>query len=137
MSRFHDWPQRLAEFIASSHAEPFVYGTHDCCRFAARCVDALTGAGMVARMDREHPYDSKDGAYAVVAAVGGFVELISLYLGEPMHPSRAGRGDVVLADLEHGATVGVCLGYQCAFAAEPCGVVLRPRTVVVSAWKVR
>lgn len=134
--RRHDWPQRLAEFIAASHAEPFAYGTHDCCRFAARCVDALTDGGVVARMDAEHPYSDEAGAYAVVDAAGGLAELVSLYLGEPIHPAHAGRGDVVLAELEHGLTVGVCLGRDCAFAAET-GLTFRPRSVALTAWKVR
>jgi hypothetical protein len=134
--RHHDWPQRLADYLMECRARPFEYGTHDCCRFAAGVVDAIADAGIVARMDAEHPYADREGAYAVIGSVGGLEQLVSVYLGEPVHPSRAGRGDVVLAELDQGETIGVCLGNECVFAAEPGGLAVRPRTVARVAWRV-
>jgi hypothetical protein len=61
--------------------------------------------------------------------------LVTQAIGEPIHPSRAGRGDVVLAELELGPTIGVCLGRDCVFPADP-GITFRPRELIALAWKV-
>lgn len=130
--RFHDWPQRLDAFIASRIAEPFAYGTHDCCAFSARCVEALTGTNPAAAWH----YANELGAARLMREAGGLEALITQALGPPVHPSRAGRGDVVLAELENGPTVGVCVGRDCAFAAAPAGLAMRPRTVILVAWRI-
>lgn len=130
--RYQDWPQRLDAYIESRRATPFEYGSHDCCLFADGAVVAITGESRMASFD----YTSRLGAERLIRGAGTLDALVNRALGEPVHPSQAGRGDVVMADLEHGATVGVCLGAVCAFAAEPTGMTFRPRATVRAAWRI-
>ena len=43
MTRLRDWRTRLAAYLAAGRAKPFAYGEHDCARFAAGAVEAVTG----------------------------------------------------------------------------------------------
>jgi hypothetical protein len=128
--RLHDWPERLAEYIENRRNEPFQYGTHDCCQFAAGAVTAITGENPAIRWT----YRNEVGAMRLIVSAGGLDKLVTQAMGEPVHPSRAGRGDVVLAELELGPTVGVCLGRECVFPAD-VGLTFRPRSVALTAWK--
>jgi hypothetical protein len=130
--RAHDWPQRLDAYIESRRSAPFVYGEHDCCRFADGAVVAMTGE---TRM-RQYGYASRIAAARLIVDGGGLDQLLTLALGDPVHPSEARRGDVVVADLEEGPTAGVCLGDACAFAAAPEGVTFRPRVMMRLAWRI-
>ena len=132
MIRHQDWPTRLVEYIEQSRTVPFAYGSHDCCQFAAKAVAALTGENPAAAWH----YTNEIGAARLIVEAGGLEALITTAMGEPIHPSQAGRGDVVLADLELGPTIGVCLGRTCAFATDPVGVVFRPRAAARMAWRV-
>jgi hypothetical protein len=132
VTRFHDWPERLAEFIEGSRETPFEYGSHDCCRFAGKVVHAITGEDPMTAFD----YRSRLGAERLVRSAGTLDALINRTLGEPVHSSRAGRGDVVVADLEEGSTVGICLGEQCVFATDPVGITFRPRSMIRAAWRI-
>lgn len=130
--RLPDWPQRLAQYIESRRAVPFEWGRHDCCKFSAGAVEAITGADP----SEPWPYSSEIGARRLMVKHGGVAGLVSKALGEPVHASRAGRGDIVLADLDLGPTAGVCLGRLCAFAQMPEGVLLLPRGIATQAWRV-
>jgi hypothetical protein len=133
MSRFPDWPDRLAQYIASRRDTPFSYGNsgHDCCQFAAMAVEAITGTNPAANWH----YSCELGAAMLIKKAGGLESLITEALGEPVHVSRAGRGDIVLAELDRGDTIGVCLGRDCVFPAD-VGTVMRPRASIRVAWKV-
>ena len=112
MRRRPDWPELLAEAIEERRARPFAWGGQDCCLFAADIVATLTG---VDHAEKFRGYSSAREAQNVLSDVGGLERLISSLIGPAVHPSAAGRGDVVLADLDHGATLGICLGLHCAF----------------------
>ena len=129
--RRHDWPERLADFMDDVREEPFAFGTHDCCQFAAKAVEAMTGENPAAPW----AYDGEWGAKALLDANGGVEGLVTLALGAPVHPSRMQRGDVALADLEHGPTAGICTGNAIAFPAA-VGVIFHPRSVARLAWRV-
>jgi hypothetical protein len=130
--RVHEWPQRLADYIEASRTVPFEYGTHDCCHFAGGAVEAMTDNNPMRAFD----YRNRLGAERLIRSAGTLDALVNRALGEPVHSSQAGRGDVVIADLEEGATVGVCLGDQCAFASAPVGITFRSRAVIRAAWRV-
>lgn len=83
-----------------------------------------------------YTYRNALGAQRLIRKAGTLDALVSRALGETIHPSQAGRGDVVIADLERGATVGICLGELCVFAADPVGIAFRPRSVVRSSWRI-
>lgn len=129
--RFQDWPERLASFLETRRQTPFAYGTHDCCAFAGAAAEAITGTNPAAPF----PYDSEIGAQRLIVKHGGLDKLLTAALGAPVAPAMAGRGDIVLAELENGPTAGVCIGRNCAFPAD-VGVTFRPRSVVGMAWKV-
>jgi hypothetical protein len=129
--RHNDWPQRLSDYIESRKDEPFAYGSHDCCQFAAGAVEAVTGENPADPWN----YRNEIGAYRLMAEAGGIDGLITQALGNPVNAAQAGRGDVVLAELENGPTAGVCLGRECAFPAQ-VGITFRPRGAILKAWNV-
>ena len=43
LHRLPDWPERLAAYLADQRPHRFAWGTHDCARFAAGAVHAITG----------------------------------------------------------------------------------------------
>ena len=131
--RVHDWPERLALAVEAERQASFQWGVHDCCLFAADVVLAITGTDHAAIFRGR--YDSEHGAMRLIAGHGSIEALITGLLGPAAHPSRAGRGDVVLADLALGPTLGICLGNECAFKA-PEGLLFQPRAVAHLAWKV-
>jgi hypothetical protein len=130
--RHPDWPERLADYVEASRSAPFEYGKMDCCHFAGGAVEAITGENPMRGFD----YGNRLGAERLIRAAGTLDALVNRVLGEPVHSSRAGRGDVVVADLEEGATVGICLGEQCVFITDPVGIVFRSRQVIRAAWRV-
>ena len=130
--RHPDWPARLAGYLESRRATPFAWGSHDCCRFAAGAAEAMTGRDAMAAFT----YRNELGAQRLIRRAGSLDELVRRTLGEPLPTVlRAGRGDVVLADLERGPTVGLCLGQSCAFAGD-VGVVYRPLAFARLAWRI-
>ena len=133
MKRRHEWPELLADYIASRRASPFVWGTHDCCKFAAGAVEAITGENPM----HDFHYGNEIGALRLIAEAGSLDALVTGVLGEPL-PSVAQvkRGDVVLADLGNGPTVGVCLGAPAAYAAAAGGVLLLLAAGARMAWRI-
>ena len=100
--------------------------------FAGGAVEAMTGTNPMRAFD----YRNRLGAERLVRAAGTLDALVNRALGEPVHSSQAGRGDVVIADLEYGATVGVCLGDECVFATDAGGITFRPRWMMRAAWRI-
>lgn len=142
LTRFADWPEKLAEFIEARRNMPFTFGTNDCCTFAAAAVKALTG------VDYRHQLIETFGAYGTLAEAarrkeqtGGLEALATSILRDPIPVAFAGRGDIVLADapdavgdvdLRH---LGVCLGTHVA-APGLKGLVFVPMSLAVKAWGV-
>jgi hypothetical protein len=81
------------------------------------------------------PYRNEVGAMRLIHEAGGLDMLVTRAIGAPVCPAEAGRGDVVLSELDNGPTVGVCLGRDCAFPAD-VGITFRPREMILKAWKV-
>ena len=130
--RRREWPQRLAEYVDLRRETPFEWGAHDCCKFAAGAVEAMTGENRMA----DFHYANEIGAMRLIKAAGSLDELVRRTLGDPL-PSvaQAKRGDVVIADLDRGATVGVCLGGVSAYAAER-GLLFLPTLRARAAWRI-
>lgn len=131
--RRHDWPEQLAEYLDACRDAAFVWGEHDCCRFAAKAVLAMTGRDYMF----DYTYRGELGARRLIQRAGSLDVLLRRALGDPL-PSvaQAGRGDVVLAELELGPTVGICVGPLCAFAREPAGVTFRSLRAAQHAWRI-
>lgn len=94
--RFHDWPERLLEYVASREQTRFAWGkgAHDCCSFANGGVVAQTGVDLMADIP---DYASADEADLILAA--GLAQLVDERLERRRSVGLARRGDLVLADL--------------------------------------
>lgn len=105
MTRREDWLARLWETIEAWKDRPFEWGSADCCKFAAACVDAMTGETFAERLR----YSTQTEALRWIAEAGSLQDAVSDHLGEPQlgYPRR---GDVVLLEGEDGGALGICTG---------------------------
>jgi len=130
MTRLHDWPQRLDAYIEANRNQPFAWGVADCCQFIAGAIFAMTGENPALLFDA---YDSEEGAQALLDEHGGLAGLLSHALGEPIHVSQMGRGDVCIT--VHDGAARVCTGsYLVSFGATGLDFCKRNRASM--AWRV-
>ena len=131
MTRLHEWPELLNAYVAAHRATPFEWGVHDCCRFAAGAIQAITGTDPMAQFS----YTTEAEARALIESAGGIEALVTSVLGDPL-PSvaQAQRGDVLLADLPT-PSIGTCLGATTAFVSER-GLLLVRTNRARMAWRV-
>jgi hypothetical protein len=130
--RYQDWPERLAAFISSKYNEPFAWGAHDCCAFAAAVVLELTGDDHFAPFAG---YSTALEAARVLKQHGGVPGIATAALGEQIPLLTAGRGDIVMITTEHGDALAVCLGDRCV-APGIDSLQYLPMTAAVAAWRV-
>lgn len=71
---------------------PFQWAVNDCCTFAGKCVEAVTGDDPMAKVN----YTTKTGALRVIKAGGGLAAMVAERLGEEIPPLMAQPGDVGL-----------------------------------------
>src|SRR5258708_4686376 len=64
MKRLEDWVVRLEAFIKERTAQPFKWGSQDCCLFAADAIEAITGVDLAA--DFRGKYSGAETAKAVL-----------------------------------------------------------------------
>lgn len=137
MTRYPDWPAKLAAHLDTVKALPFAWVSNDCCTFAAGAVLAITGLDPMAPLRGK--YATQAGAKRLIARAGGLQALVCRYLGEPLQTrAMAGRGDVVLYEMlePYGPhALGICVGSMIA-APGPAGTVLLPITVASAAWRI-
>lgn len=61
LTRLHDWPERLNEFIAVSREKEFSYGSLDCALFVCDAVQVMTGTDLaLAYRGKYHDQDSAE-----------------------------------------------------------------------------
>lgn len=128
--RLPDWQLRLSKLCAERRNSAFLWGTHDCCLWAADCVLAITGEDPA--RDIRGTYRGALGAAEVLKAHGGIEALATAALGPAVAVSYAAVGDIVCIEVAgrkslalcNGATVlatGLdrleCLGLDCAVCA--------------------
>lgn len=104
--RREDWPSRLHDVIEAARETPFAWGSHDCCTFAAACVEAVTGRNVWPASRR---YTTEQGAYRALRGLGdGYLtDTIDDILGPRKAPFRAGRGDIVAVHTPTGPGIAV------------------------------
>lgn len=136
MKRRDDWMQRLQECVAHARVTRFEYGSHDCCTWAAQCVDAMCGTHLLEDIHERYNYSTEDGALAICSAVGGLATLVGERLGAPQRASFAAPGDVVLArDGHERPIVGVVVGHQVVVPGD-AGIVCLGFERIAICWKV-
>lgn len=131
--RCQDWPEQLAAALDAVRDLPFVWGERDCCLWTADVVRVLTGVDFAASWRGR--YRSASGAWRRLARAGGLARVVTDLLGAPIAPLSARRGDVVLALLDSGASLGVVTDRGGAFKAT-VGISFLPLSGCVSAWRV-
>lgn len=119
---------------------PFLWGTNDCCIFAAAAVSALTGSNPMAAFE---PYGTTRGSMRKalrrtlrrLEKAGGLKAIASVYLGEAVPPLMAGVGDVVLVMNAGREMLGVCNGVNVLAPGEK-GIVALGMDAATAAWKI-
>ena len=136
--RLDDWDTRLEAVIAAAD-KPFAWGSHDCCTFAASCVDAVTGQSLWIKGLAS--YRTAAGAKKALKKAG-FEDLgaaLDSVLGARKAITMARRGDIVLIAGTSGSGPGcavVDLSGEWAVGLSPEGVVRVRLAEAVAAWSV-
>ena len=136
MERFPDWHERLADCIETGQCFEFQYGTHDCCLWAAYCVDNMTGSDLQKQIQETCHYSNEEGAKALINAAGGLQPLVVQFLGNELDsPSFAAPGDLVVVNNEGQELVGIVVGHGVVAAAKE-GLVSLPYGTIRHAWRI-
>lgn len=145
LTRFEDWPSRLANFIDRRRVLRFRWGKNDCALFASDGVLEMTGVDLASEFRGK--YSDREGAYAAMEefAGGGVVEvaeqIAAQYQIREVSKMFACRGDVMLGKLlvpdtlEISAALGLSIGEHSAFMS-PTGMVTIPTIMCERAWKI-
>ncbi len=110
--RRENWPALLNEWVEASRARPFKWRTWDCCSAAAAWVETCTGVDLFAPYAGR--YSTAQGATRIINQAGGLESLVGAALGDDVGAAFAGRGDVVLVNIEGRESLAVCLGNMAA-----------------------
>lgn len=108
MERPHGWFERLRQTLEAHERCAFRWGEFDCCLFAARCVDAMTGTNHETQL--RQAYCDEPSALRYIADAGGLVPAISRHLGQPTQPKSVSTGDVVAFESGGQLVCGVVIG---------------------------
>lgn len=129
-----EWRVRFEALVSARIATPFSWGTHDCCLWAADCVQAVTGTDPAAKW--RGTYSTAIGAARLVEDLGGMEAIGAMSGGPECLPLAAGVGDVGLViDSEGRQMLAVCVGtVWLVAAAQGLGPV--DLGEAVKAWKV-
>lgn len=132
VERKENWPRHLNEWIRSQMLEPFEYGSHDCCTFAAGAVEAITGVDLMVEFRGQ--YDSEAGSVEALATLGQgtLYRTLRRKLGNPVKGIEGRRGDVAY----HAGCCGVVLGRQAIFLDADEGAILVPIRELQRAFRV-
>lgn len=131
--RIEGWEAALNEIIQSRTVTPFKWGEHDCCLFAADCVEAMTGRDYADKL--RGSYKNAAEAKKVINAYGDMETMISSLLGAPCETAFAHRGDVMMLDTSSGPALGICCGKLSVFAGHT-GLVYHKTMKCCMAWRI-
>lgn len=129
MTRYPDWPERLAEYLDERRDTPFDWATNNCAGFAAGAVEAMTGEPVPL------PAVKTARGAARVLAGGGMLERVTETLGEPIPVAMAQRGDVGLLIADGRDTLAVCVGAHWAAPSDD-GLLMVDLVAASAAWRV-
>ncbi|MBD1229395.1 DUF6950 family protein [Xenorhabdus griffiniae] len=103
--RHRQWTLRLPETLRAAMSRPFLWGEHDCCLFAADCVQAVCDFDPCETVRGR--YSTHTGAAEVLKSEFGTLEQALDRLFDRTPVTAAGRGDIVMFEAEEGKTLGV------------------------------
>ncbi|WP_312838456.1 DUF6950 family protein [Pantoea piersonii] len=128
-----DWQKRLVTVIKAAEKRPFSWGEHDCCLFAADCVEAMCGEDFAAEFRGK--YDSETGAKKALLRGGGSLERVLARFLDEVSPSLIQRGDVAVVENAGRRCAGVFYGGSVWVPGDNGLVSLRGN--LLSAWRVK
>lgn len=103
-----DWQKRLVTVIKAAEKRPFSWGQHDCCLFAADCVEAMCGEDFATEFRGN--YNSETGAKKALLRGGGSLERVLARFLDEVNPSLIQRGDVAVVENAGRRCAGVFYG---------------------------
>ena len=131
--RIANWEDVLWAEVGRWRKAPFEWGVNDCCLFAARCVDAISGSDWVG--DLRGCYHDERSALAYIKAEGGVEASVTRRLGASVPRLLARRGDVCLVETPSGHGLAVCVGGSVMIPG-PAGLLSQALSTVLCAWRV-
>lgn len=128
-----DWFTALDAHVDACRAQPFAWGSHDCCTFAADWVNIVRGTDPMADL---RGLASALACGRALAECGGLRAAVTQRMGDSIPGRFAQVGDVAL--VVHGdnqRSMGVCLGPWVAAPGE-AGLLMVPIDQAEAAWRV-
>ena len=132
MPKLTDWETRLTAQVTQAHSRPFAWGSHDCCLWAADCVQAQTGIDHAA--DVRGTYATARESVAVLDGMGG-LEGVGERLGKSIPPLMATHGDIGIVEIDGRDMLALCNGDHWLVCATH-GLVTVSLEMASCAWKV-
>lgn len=131
--KHQDWHNRLVTVMKAATQRPFLWGEHDCCLFAAECVEAMCGEDFA--KEWRGTYRDEIGAKKAILRGGGSLEkVLSRYLNE-VPVSMAQRGDIALVENAGSRCAGVI--YSGAVWVPGVDGLVCLKVKPISVWRVR
>lgn len=127
-----DWQKRLVTVMKAAEKRPFSWGEHDCCLFAADCVQALCGEDFAAEFRGK--YDCETGAKKAILRGGGSLEGVLARFLEEVSLSFIQRGDIAVVMNAGRRCAGVFYSGAVWVPGETGLIGLREK--ILSAWRV-
>jgi len=142
VTRKENWQTALYDHLQRVWERPFAYGEHDCCLFAAGCIEAQTGVDVADGLRGQ--YSDRRSALRMMRRLCGqpslerVVETQFEHLGLlEVSVSMAQRGDVVLLELDGVLALGILAPHGTAIIApSEKGLVYLPMNRARRAWAV-
>lgn len=123
--------ERLGAFLDASKDKPAIWGSDDCCTWAAQWVADLTGRDIAVPA-----YSTEAEAVALRTAAGGLVPMFEQALAGFLRIDYGDVGDVGIIDTHRFGHIGVIIGRGCVFWRAEKGVhMLNPRRLE-ACWRV-
>ncbi len=144
MNRKENWPEKLADYISVCQEKKFRWGTHDCLRFAAGAIEAMTGVDLFDDYFEKinfKPYRNRAEAYKLLGEtyegeLERLCEVFAVYNDWPeVEKYYARRGDLAIIPTPEGDALAICIGSQCT-AASAKGLAFVSVEQVKRAWRI-
>lgn len=135
ITRFPDWELRLGDYLESSEAKRFRYGTFDCCKFAAGAVIAMTGVDLMDGFQ----YDNARSAKVLMpkGLIPIFSQVMQKFGCAQVKPTFARRGDLIAGFVSYKPAIGIVgLDGRRAHFVLRKGLAGFPVSVCEMAWRV-
>jgi hypothetical protein len=134
MRRLKNWPSRLAALVELARVQPFCWGRHDCCLWAADAVRASTGIDLAAEW--RGTYDDAAGALRLLASLGG-IEAVCSWVGSAIDPRLAASGDLgVVVAGDDGRACAAVFDHDRWLVVGEQGLLSFDRAAASKAWRV-